>query len=331
MKKTEIQKYIDEWKKIYDYFIKHQIDSDSIDIDIQHFEKNREEYEHFLRLLISIYSNHSHEKNLFEKIEQIIVQLKESIKQTFSKSDLFHIFKSSKLLILFLLENQILTLDEDIYREILNTYESEETRYYYYFYPEIKLFIDANKTKELFEELLKEDSQILDHFQEKRKERQNDSHICSLIRQDLIDKFVIYTNQTNFELSSEIKPSIYETNSFLIENQPTTLIEYAAFFGSIQIFQYLKLNNVELSSSLWLYGIHSNDADIIHLLEECQVDPPNNSYEKCFIEAIKCHHNDIANYIKNNYLSQRDNLLSDDEIISTIFCVFKIIHSFLLI
>lgn len=82
VKKTEIQKYIDEWKKIYDYFIKHQIDSDSIDIDIQHFEKNREEYEHFLRLLISIYSNHSHEKNLFEKIEQIIVQLKESIKQT---------------------------------------------------------------------------------------------------------------------------------------------------------------------------------------------------------------------------------------------------------
>ena len=47
-----------------------------------------------------------------------------------------------------------------------------------------------------------------------------------------------------------------------------TLIEYAAFNGSIQIFQYLKMNKVELNEELWSYAIHSGNAQIIHLLEE---------------------------------------------------------------
>ena len=33
-----------------------------------------------------------------------------------------------------------------------------------------------------------------------------------------------------------------------------------------------------------------------------KVDPPNNNYMMCLIESIKCHHNDIAEYVKNNLL-----------------------------
>ena len=76
-------------------------------------------------------------------------------------------------------------------------------------------------------------------FDEKLKIGENDSYICHLIRNDSIEKFVIFVNQTNLNLSSQIKSSIFETNLFLIKNDETTLIEYAAFFGSIQIFQYL--------------------------------------------------------------------------------------------
>ena len=61
------------------------------------------------------------------------------------------------------------------------------------------------------------------------------------------------------------------------------------------------MNDVELNSSLWLYAIHSRNPEIIHLLEECQVKPPNNSFKKCLIESIKCHHNEISNYIKSNF------------------------------
>ena len=56
----------------------------------------------------------------------------------------------------------------------------------------------------------------------------------------------------------------------LIKNP--TLFEYSTFYESIQIFQYLKTNQVKLTPSLWLYVIHSNNAEMIFLLEENHVE-----------------------------------------------------------
>lgn len=52
--------------------------------------------------------------------------------------------------------------------------------------------------------------------------------------------------KTNLSLHLKIKKSVFESNSFLLDIEPT-LIEYAAFFGSIQIFRYLRYNDVALS------------------------------------------------------------------------------------
>ena len=98
-----------------------------------------------------------------------------------------------------------------------------------------------------------------------------------MIREDSIEEFITYDNKNDYPLNSYIKESIFETNDFLIKHKKTTLIEYAAFFGSTQIFKYLYKNEVELTSSLWLYGIHSDNAEIIQLLEENKVEPPNES------------------------------------------------------
>ena len=57
-----------------------------------------------------------------------------------------------------------------------------------------------------------------------------------------------------------------------------------------------------MKPSLWIYAIHSNCPDMIHILEENYVVPYDNSYEECFLESIKCHHNEIANYIFDNLL-----------------------------
>ena len=40
-------------------------------------------------------------------------------------------------------------------------------------------------------------------------------------------------NPKNYQ--TKIKPSIYETNKYIIQNPPT-IIEYAAFFGSLKIY-----------------------------------------------------------------------------------------------
>ena len=219
------------------------------------------------------------------------------------------------MILLFLLENKIVILSEEIIFEMKDKIDPNGTRFCHFFYPEIKCFIGEESSKEIKEEILKIDSNAFDNFDIKRKEGENDSYICCLIRDDSVEEFIAYVNRKNISLTSEIEHSIFETNCLLMENDNVSLIEYCAFFGSIQIFQYLFLNNVELTSSLWIYAIHSENAELIHLLEYNKVDPPNNNYELCLIESIKCHHNKIAEYFKNNYMNEKEN---KDEIRSNI-------------
>ncbi|KAK8870632.1 hypothetical protein M9Y10_008519 [Tritrichomonas musculus] len=169
---------------------------------------------------------------------------------------------------------------------------------------------------------------------------ENDSYIYSLIRQGLTEEFISYTNRATISLLSIIQPSIFETNLFLMQKTPT-LIEYASFFGSIEIIQNLQYKNISLTNSMWLYEVHSDNAELIHFLEENKIKPLDNNqnnfnydpfnsnynynlfnfnynynpfmayqkersitYKEIYEESIKSHHNAIADYIKENYLVQ---------------------------
>ena len=70
-----------------------------------------------------------------------------------------------------------------------------------------------------------------------------------------------------------------------------------------------------MNGDLWIYGIHSNNAEMIHILEENQIFPKNRTYEGCMVESIKCHHNEIFNYIKDVLFDRskwRENNFEDD-------------------
>ena len=56
---------------------------------------------------------------------------------------------------------------------------------------------------------------------------------------------------------------------FINEQNKTRLIEYAAF---------LYKKGAELTSKLWLYAIHSDNPEMIQLLKENQVKPPNSLF-----------------------------------------------------
>ena len=141
-----------------------------------------------------------------------------------------------------------------------------------------------------------------------------------MIRQDSVEEFVAYVNRTNLSLPRRIDNSIFETNQFLNENKNTTLIEYSAFFGSIQIFQFLQLSGVTLEPSLWLYAIHSQNADMIHLLEYIiMLNHQMAIIIFASLKIIKCHHNDIANYIEYNFLQQNTDALSGVDYLSKVF------------
>ena len=160
-------------------------------------------------------------------------------------------------------------------------------------------------------------------FFEKRKEGENDSKICELIRKDMITEFVAHITRNGVSINARIKPSIYETNSFLLKKpkEPKTnihllfnnqkdegfsLIEYAVFFGSIQIFNHLRLEDVELTPSLWPLAIHGQNSEMIHFLEDNYVELEDKSYKQVFYESIKCHHNDVAYFFINNFLQNNE-------------------------
>ena len=186
---------------------------------------------------------------------------------------------------------------------------------YYYIYPDIKETIGKRQRKKIEDNIITiYKYSNIDEFIEKCREDENDSDICKLIRNDSVEEFVTYVQKKNYLLSSNIAHSIFETNRFLIERKETSLIEYASFYGSIQIIQYLEANNIELSPTMWQYSVHSNDPEMIHYLERNKVNPPEDTYKLCLAEAIKWYHQEIARYIQANYINEDVDENQGDEI-----------------
>ena len=303
--------YFNKKKALHNLFLLY-LDSDenSLDnknnlikfINSQKIQENRVEFEHFLRLLLVLTEHHHRQQNFLDKIEQIISNFSNNIKQNFSFHEIMDIFYNCKQILLILIKNKTIDLNEDFIKVIFREEEPIGTQYTHFLYNELTK-CDSDLIAEI--DLQTNGTDILINYDENRQKGENESYICSLIRNDSIVEFISYVNKSNIPLDSDIEKSIFETNSILNEKVPT-LIEYATFCGSVQIFQYLKINNVKLTPSLWIYAIHSNNAEMINFLEESNVNPPDDSYEKCLEESIKCHHNEIASYFLEQKLENID-------------------------
>lgn len=304
----EIQEYRDKLIDIRDNVLKYLDDESNSDYQIddlksyledKNIQQNRHELNDFLCFLLQISNMYRRSKNFYSKIDEILSYFKSSITKFFSNFEIFNIFKKNKRILLFLLKNDILTIDNRIL-DIIMTEKYKKLDYPSYFYPEIKSIMSNiecvdQKVKELFESNPND-------FEQKRENGENDNYICSLIRDDDIDGFVSFRTKCQISPCEEVKHSIFETNYFLLKRQ-SSLIEYAAFYGSELIFKHLLFSEAEYNSSLWLYSIHSRNPDMIHILEEKGIKPENEYYREYVIESIICHHNEIATYIQNNYIT----------------------------
>ena len=326
-----IEKYLEEMKKIHENLLDYIDSETNIEEKYQNLKNifedikihnNQFEIKSLFYLIVKISNNHHRESGFFSKIEQILELFKDDMSKYFSNSELFHIFKSNKRLLLFLFEENIMIMDEYIVKKIIKNEKYLNAKYPQYFQPEIQPFLnkewfpkcETNEKKEKNKWVADLKKELPSDFYENRKIGENDYGICKLIQKDLIEEFIIYVNKNCISVNSTINPSIYETNNFLLKQSKITLIEYAAFFGSIQIFDYLRNNGAKLDSSLWLYAIHGQNPEIINFLEENKILQSNNEqklFEQIFKESIKCHHIDIINYIQNNYLQNKEEYLND--------------------
>lgn len=246
----------------------------------------------FLQLLSKVSNNHHRTKNFFTKIERILDLLNNDIKQNFSNSSLFNIFMENKRILLYLIQQKLLVVDKHVY-STLNWPDFIDV--FQFLQPELMSYVTGDPID------------VKPEFEEFRKTGENERHLCQLIREDSIEEFSKYVTQANLSLSTKIiDDSNFETNPFLVTNYHPTLAEYAAFYGSIRIFNFLKRKDVEMKSYLWKFAIHSNNHNMIRILEDLNIEPEDKTYKECYLEAVKCYHNNIAEYIRQNYLENQE-------------------------
>lgn len=243
-------------------------------LDDQKIGENPDELKSFLHLIVKVSKNHLRKADFFKYFDNLILHFKDEISKYYINSEIHDIFKGNRRILYFLIKLQILSVD-------------------YY----------VEKKRKIPRKLLKSPTEQNDDFD--GYERlfllgENESEISRIIRNDSLDEFIQYVNANQIKLKkTEVGKSEFESNCFLLNNE-ATLIEYAAFYGSIQIFKYLIQNGAKLREILWSYAIHGRNMEIIFLLEQNGV---QKDAKECFKMAVRCHHNEIAQYILSKYIN----------------------------
>lgn len=78
-------------------------------------EPNKQEFKLILHIILSIANNHHRNSTFFSRISKILLFLKDKISQNFSNLEIFNFFKSNKRILLFLLENEVIKNDSNIF------------------------------------------------------------------------------------------------------------------------------------------------------------------------------------------------------------------------
>lgn len=123
--------------------------------------------------------------------------------------------------------------------------------------------------------------------------------LVQLIKEDKINEFQDFISKNNYNIENEIPQSHFEMHQILFNAKP---IEYAAFFGSINIFKFLlnKDNNINFGNLLE-YAIAGGNIDIIHIIENESHDDDIKSNQRLLELAILYMNNELIEYIVHSY------------------------------
>ncbi|KAK8833905.1 hypothetical protein M9Y10_030414 [Tritrichomonas musculus] len=318
----EIKKIIEQKKKMQESLLDYLEDESDAERNFNSFVKiianqnikgDKFEFKSLLQI-INVIGNHHHRcHNFINKIDRILDHIKEDIPKYFTNSEIFNIFKDNKRILLFLFESKVIKMDEYIFSQITSD-EYTTSRYAEYFSPELQPLLtdklinkykSQNQNLKNSEFIQKVKKEIPSDFYAKRREGENEDYLCQLIRNDQIEDFVSYSNQANFSLSSEVTESIFETNPLLMTYRRKELIYYAIFFGSLKIIRYMLMNGKKLTTYMWEYAIHSQNAELIKLFEENKIRISYQGYEPILEDSIRCHHNDFTSYFIDNMIDEK--------------------------
>lgn len=254
-----------------------------------------------IHLLSIKYKYHETDSSFYPKIEQILIYLKDAIKQLFTKDDIYCIFRRNQILLHWFFNENIISMNRLIISEVNDMSFSNEIQSY------LNPSLDHKKTEVSFGGNLEQYNQKF-------------SKICQIILKDSIDEFTSYISQNEMSLTDLIidPEDVFE--------EEMTIIEYSAKHKSIQIFKYLVSKGIELNSKIWDYAIENNCIEMVQILAQNKIVPESNNnndnpYLSALYESIKHHNNDIANYII-------DHLIDHSKIDKTFFYSILEFHNF---
>ncbi|OHT03307.1 hypothetical protein TRFO_29351 [Tritrichomonas foetus] len=134
------------------------------------------------------------------------------------------------------------------------------------------IFYDFIHAKGIFSNQKIENSKN-ENDQNKSKQNQVDhSQLLMMIQNDCIQDFQEIFIREKFNVNMKVTVSPYKHCKML--NSNPTIIQYAAFFGSIKVFKFLLLQKADLklkdknNNSLFTYAICGGNSEIIHLCEQ---------------------------------------------------------------
>lgn len=179
----QILNYCQQKKIIYDILLSY-IEEDGeneedyqrliIQIEIQNIREDVEELKEFLKLLSCVSNNHRRYILLINKIEKILLYFSEVLKHALPDFEIFEIFKNNPRIYHFLHKNKIINVTEDIIK-LMNIDNN------------LQIFLPYfNKENELIKS---------EEVEEKLEIGENDSYLCKIIRDDLIDEFIEYIGE----------------------------------------------------------------------------------------------------------------------------------------
>lgn len=220
----------------------------------------------------------------YQQYIDIITFLVPQIKSFFTQDEIVDDIFGHNSIRLRLLEENVID-----FSTIYNYDRSEST--FFFFGPEFKKFYPDYFNEH---EIEFRNVDLKKHFL-LRSEGMNESEMAILIRNDDIENFQKFVSRLNINLNGNVPKSKYEISFFL--KATTSIIEYAAFYGSLKIFKFLCMNNVSFSDQLREFAVAGGNYDIVHILEMKNV-----KFDlDCLNKAIQYHHNEIVRYINDTF------------------------------
>ena len=233
----------------------------------------------------------------------ILAEFLDKICSFFTSHDLLHFFSKFPFVQVFLYENQAIDINTILSE---SKYNKSLFRLFFFEIQEhdknlMNEYSNINEIKDSFiNEYNNSDFKIIEELHKKNRALGcNETILAQTIRDDDLESFQNIITQNNIDLNSQIKHSHYEFVKFINykDNMPT-LVEYSAFFGSINIFKYLYIqsNSVILPPMTGRYAVAGGNSEIISLCIERGFDLSKN----CMNVAIAFHRYKVCEFLNSS-------------------------------